>query len=355
MKKIISTVAAVFCATMVFAYNPPVGGQSLFLISNPDQFSGGNSACGGAIFAPGPDSIAFNPALPAMEDRTQMNADFSALISTVPQTSVFNPCFDTGILIPLKMFTVTGLLNGDFCNADEMNIGNTINFRTGLSKSVTERISVGLNLYTGFLCSPEFDWALGADVGFLYRIPRLGFLKDTRIGVSVLNLGKNYSSSMLPGLYDSALSDLYPCIATLKTGVASLLMDVRGFKIGASFDVTVPAFQNLILDAGLQFGIKDIVYIKVAENFDISEVVNGHTNFLPSVGLSVKFNFNATNNEYLKSHSWDKSEMIVSGAWQQKYETLQAISGGVRIKLGQKDTVPPVIKLWDDDDEVMGL
>lgn len=355
MKRIIGTAAQFLLAAMVFAYNPPVGGQSLFLVSNPDQLSGAGSVCGGAIFAPGPDSIALNPALPAMEDRIQLNADFSALVSTVAQTNVFNPTFDTGILIPLKMFTVSGILNGDFCNAQEMNIGNSLNFRTGISKSVTERISVGLNLYTGFLMSPDADWALGADLGFLYRMPSLGFIKDARLGVSVMNLGKNYTSESLPGINTTALSDLFPSIATIKAGVAGLLLDVRGFKLGASFDITTPTFQNLIFDAGLQMSIKDVVFLKVGENFDIAEVVNGHTNFLPSVGVSVKFNFSAANNEYLKSHSWDKSEMIVSGAWQQKYETLQAIGGGVRIKLGQKDTVPPVIKLWDDDDEVLGL
>ena len=82
---------------------------------------------------------------------------------------------------------------------------------------------------------------------------------------------------------------------------------------------------------------------------DIREVVNGHYNFMPAIGVTVKFMFNSKNNEYLKAHDWDQSEMITSAAWQQKYESLQVVSGGLKLKLGLKDTTPPVIKLWDEE------
>lgn len=82
MKKHFFTAAALFMAAYVFAYNPPVGGQTLFNLSSPTQLASASSCAGGGIFMPGADSIAFNPALPALEQRIQLDAAFSALIST---------------------------------------------------------------------------------------------------------------------------------------------------------------------------------------------------------------------------------------------------------------------------------
>lgn len=353
MKKLVSLAAALSVASMMFAYNPPVGGQLLFPVSSPNQLSGGNSSCGGAFFAPGPESIAANPALPSMEDRIQLDADFTALISTKTQDYAFNPAFELGILMPFKLFTVTTFLDGVFCNAQEMDIGNSFSLHAGLSKEITERISIGMNLNGGVMWKDQADWSVGCDLGVLYRRPSLGFMKDFRFGVAALNLGKYYSCPGLIGIDGTASTFMYPALGTVKTGIAATLFSVNGFRGAFSFDVTTPSFLNGIFDVALQFDIKDIVFISVAENLDIAEMCWGHYSVLPAVGVSVKFNFNASKSEYLKNHSWDKSEMLVSAAWQQRYDTVEVISGGVKVKLGQKDTTPPVIKLWEDDDEVI--
>ena len=345
MKKKVFFSACIFViANSVFAYNPPCGSSQFLKIASPTQLSSGNAASGSGIFNALPESIAVNPALTAFEQRIQLDADFSALISS---KEGFNAAFQSGILIPGKFANFTGLLDGIFLNSSEMNLGNSLNVLAGMSKEITQRVSVGINLRAGFLFSPDADWNLAADLGALYRLEKLGFFKDFRIAFSFLNLGKPYLASV-PGLASSSKSDYFPEIATFKTGVSSLLLDTESFKIGASVNFTFPTFQNAIFDFGFQFGIKDMIFISVAETLDVQELSYGYADCLPSVGVSFKFLFNSKNNNYLKAHEWDKSEFTASLAYQNKYETLNAFSGGLNIKLGQKDTKPPVIELWTE-------
>lgn len=331
--------------TNVFAYNPPVGANQIYKYSSPTAISQGNSASGQGIFNATPESIAFNPALTAFEQRIQLDADFSALISNNDNSAPFNSSFLTGIMIPLKFGVFTGIVNGTFINCSQMDLGNSFNLKAGLSKEVTKNISVGINISGGFFWESTSDWSLGADLGALYRRENLGFLKDFRIGLGILNLGKPYKSE-LKGIKESESSDFFPSIATLKLGTSFILVDFKDLKLGASVGATIPTFQNAIFDFGLQFGIKDLIFINVAENLDIAELSNGHNDFIPAVGVSVKFLFNSTKNEYLKKHDWDKSEFTASVAYKNQYENVNAISGGLNIKLGLQDENPPVIELW---------
>lgn len=346
MKKVKLFLMGLLLNVFAFAYNPPVGSQAMFNLSSPTQLTYASSAAGSGIFNVGPDSIVFNPALTAMEQRIQLDTDYSAIFST--KYSSFNSAFQTGILIPYKWLVLSGYLNGTFSSAPEMELGNSMNLKIGIAKEVSEKISVGMNLATGIFWEDKVDWALGVDLGVLYRREYLGFAKDFRVGVALLNLGKYYKTNLV-GINEDYASDYFPSIATLKLGVGTVLLETKNFNIGASFDITSPTFQNAIFDTGLQFGVKDTVFLSVAESIDIREAVNGHYSFMPAIGVTVKFMFNSKNNEYLKAHDWDQSEMITSAAWQQKYESLQVVSGGLKLKLGLKDTTPPVIKLWDEE------
>lgn len=363
MKKMLASCAALSVSAALFAYNPPAGGQSLFNLSSPLSLTSASSAAGGGIFMPGPESIAFNPALPSFEDRVQLDADFSVLGNTGDGDS--GGAFQTGILIPLKMFNVTGILNGVFIGGDpvikngkvlnELSLGKSLNFKSGISKEVTERISVGVTLDAGYIWDAyeagsgnSKDWSLGAGLGALYRREQLGFAKDFRVGAALLNIGKCYEVN-LPGMDLEDTADLFPGFITLKTGAAANLVSTKDFLLGASFDITVPSFQDVVFSAGVNFAVKDVFYINVAENIDVMEAKNGFEDFMPAVSFSVKFNLNAKNNSYLKAHSWENSEMLASAGWQQKYGDLQVVSAGLRINLGQKDVDPPVIQIWDEE------
>jgi len=174
-------------------------------------------------------------------------------------------------------------------------------------------------------------------------------MKDFRYGVSVLNLGKNYGQQSLPGIKDGAASSL-PTIATIKAGAAGTLVQNDIIKLGASVDLTIPAFMNVIADVGLQFAVKEMLFISVSEKLNVAELVNGVKNVMPAVGLSFRFTFDVKNNDYLNKNGWSQSEMSASVSWRQFNETVNAVSAGVDVNLGLKDETPPVIQLWLEDD-----
>ncbi len=350
MKKITMAVAVMFTAAFIFAdnFNPPVGGHNLYNISSPTQLTSASSSAGGGIFLAGPDSIAFNPALASREQRVQLDFGFTALVSTVEENGG-GAAMQTGILIPTKFFVFSGLVNGVFLDRSDIALADSVNVKTGLSKEISDQLSIGLNINGGVLWGAGSDWALGADIGILYDFGDLGFLKDFRLGVSELNLGKYYNNVAIPGVKGNDIPVNFPSLATTKVGVAALLFRTKQFRGGFSFDLTTPCFTNLIVDAGLQFSFNDMIFLNVAESIDILEASRGFGNFIPAVSLGIKFNFNAKNSEYLKKHSWDSSEMLATVAWQQRYQRIHAASGGARLYLGQKDTTPPAIQMWVDE------
>ena len=353
MKKLtVTALMTVLLVSVVHAYNPPAGGESLFELSSPAGLTGGFTAAGGALFSAGPDSLIVNPALAAGEQRTALNLGYTALISTNEANSLkFGSAVQAGLLVPLKLYVVSGYLNGTFVPFEEMNVRNSISLKGGISKEITDKLDVGLSLNTGFAWGNNPDWALGANLGGVYNMGNLAFMKDFRIGASILNLGKNFSASSAIGLKDGDVS-MYPALATIKAGVSATLVDTQILKLGGAADITVPFFQNVILDLGLKASVKDMLVISVAEKVNLVESLNGSYNFIPSIGLSYRFSFDVHNSEYLEKNGWSESEMTVMAAYKPMYSTVHGVSVGVDVDLGMKDETPPVIEIkFDDDDE----
>ena len=358
MKKL-SCAAAVLILVLsaVNAYNPPVYGDNLFELSSPHQLINGSSSVGGALFYASPDSLGANPALTAKEQRVDLNLAYTGLVSSDKANSKrYGNAFQAGILIPFKRFVFSGYGNGTMVPFNEMNLGDSFNFKFGLAKEITDRLIVGANVNSGIFWGAGTDWDLSANLGFVYTYGNLGFLKDFRYGVSVLNLGKNFGATTLPGLNPEKAVSSLPTIATVKAGVAGTLVQNDIIKLGFAFDLTTPAFMNLITDMGLQFAVKDMLFISVSEKLNIVELVNGAKNVMPSVGLTFRFTFDVKNNDYLQKNGWSQSEMSATVAWKQFNNTINAVSAGVDINLGLKDVTPPVIKLWlDDEDEASAV
>lgn len=335
----------------LYSYNAPVGGQTYFNMSSPTQFTSAGSCAGGGLFMPGVGSIFFNPALPGFEQRIQLDLGFSALISTDKDDRPFNAAFQTGIMIPTKFFVISGVIDGLFLNSDSICLDNSLNLRGGLSKEVNEHLIVGANINVGVLWGGKTDWSLGADLGGMYRWTDLGKLKDLRLGISLMNLGKYFNHNDALGIDDRYSADFFPTPLTVKVGIASTCIDVKNFKAGFSFDLSTPLFQDLLIDVGIQMAIKDMFYIGLAENIDIQELRNERYNCLPSISFGVKFKFTAKGSKYLREHEWDNNEMLTSLSWQQKYQEIQAVSAGAIIYVGQLDTKAPEIQLWNGEDD----
>ncbi|MCR4899846.1 MAG: hypothetical protein K5907_03415 [Treponema sp.] len=348
------------CAVAVFvlmlsaasAYNPPVYGDDIFELSSPRQLSNGSSVVGGGLFYASPESMLANPALPAKEQRIDLNLAYTALVSSNKENSKrYGNAFQGGILIPTKSFVFSGYLNGTMVPFKEMHLGNSLNFKAGLAKEITEKLTVGLNLNSGIFWGADTDWGISGNLGFVYNYGELAFMKDFRYGVSVLNLGKNYSKTTLAGIKAGKAGSSLPTIATVKAGAAATLVQNDVIKLGASMDLTTPCFMNLITDLGLQFAVKDMLFISVTEKLNFAELAAGVKNVMPSVGLTFRFTFDVKNNDYLQKNGWNQSEMSATVAWKQFEKTVNAVSAGVDVNLGLKDETPPVIKLWLDEDE----
>ena len=351
MKKVITTILVgltIFSA--LSAYNPPLGGESLYDYSSPEALAGRKSVTGGALFAAGADSLVINPSLAAREQRVNLNLGYTFLHSMDEANKhKVGSAFQLGLLIPSKMFVFSGYINGTFLPFKELNLGNSFSFHTGLAKEITDKLDIGLSINTGIAWNETVSWALGANLGFNYLQGDLGFIKDFRYGASILNLGKNFNLPENIGPA-SGPSTHFPNIATIKMGASGTLFNNNFMKIGAALDLTTAMFQNLVVDFNAQFLFNNMIYVSIGEKINISEACYNRWSAIPSVGIGVNFKFNVNNIDYLDSKGWNESEMTVNAAYKNLYSSVNAYSIGADVDMGMQDTVAPVITIIEEDE-----
>jgi hypothetical protein len=344
LKKNVAAFVFMLAAFSVFAYNPPAGGENLFGISSPSQLTSASSAAGGGLFSVTPSSIVFNPALIATEQRIMLDVGYTALFGA----GGYGNAFQLGMVVPTKWCIADAVVQGIMSPSEDLPLGNSLNLKTAVSKEITDKLSVGLGVGSGFFWDHGSDWALTADLGMMYSLGNFYFLKNTRLGVSLLNLGKPYTDTDLTGIYDNSSSE-FPEFCTLRAGGAATLFTASEITGGASFDVAVPGLQNVVFDTGFQMSYRDMIKLSTAWEFNTREFLSGNSNLMPSIGLSFKFMLNSKKDSYLSKKGWQQSEMSVSTAWQQLYGGVNASSAGATLKLGTRDNEAPEIKLWDTD------
>lgn len=352
-KKLIAIAAVVFAAAALFAYNPPVGGESIYRISEPNLMTDAGSASGGALNTIVPGSITFNPALTALSQRSVLDVSYTALIDTRNDNTTdtkYGQAFELGLTVPSKWCVSTFVLQGAFDSLPGMDLGNEITIHGGIAKDITDQLTIGMNMYTGFYFGNGSDFTIGADLGMLYNFKKIAFMTNPRLGVSLLNLGKPIGGNYEVYGLDGTMSGIsYPGILTPRVSFGTTLFTVKKFSGGMSADIAAPFFQNAVIDASLGFAYADIVHLSIGWEGNIRELVNGAKANLPSVGVSVKFAINSSGISK-SNEDWAKSEVVTSAAWQQLYGGIQAISAGGLINLGMKDTSAPEIILWNGEE-----
>lgn len=353
MKRIFFGVFTFFFAiSIVNAYNPPVNSDGLFELSSAKLLSNASSVSGGGVFNANVSSVTVNPALVSNEQRVSLNLGYTLLVSSNSENSKsLGSALQLGMIIPTKYTVFDFYLNGTFVPFKEMNLANSFNVKLGMAKEITEKLSVGFGLNTGSFWGAGNDWSLSCNLGTLFSFGKVGFIKDMRMGVSILNLGKNFNSTTCIGMNSDESVTAFPNICTIKAGVSGLFVNSPNVKLGFSFDLQTPLLQNVLADLGLECSIKDIVYISIAEKINLSELELGHKDLIPSIGLGFKFSFGFNKNDFFEKNGWKESEISSTFAYKQMYETINCISTEVDMKLGMKDNAPPVIQLWLDEDE----
>ena len=352
MKKSL-VMAALFCTALnLYAYNPPFGGENLFKLSNPDLLSGSASASGGPLFNVVPGSISFNPALTSKVERTMFNVSGTALIDVSDSDgySGFDGGFQAGVVIPSKWLVFTAASEGMFSKNPALDLGNNVSLRLGLSKEIIPSFSVGLNVYGGYYFGNGSDFTVGADLGFLYSFEKLSFMKDARLGIAVLNMGKPLSSYEVLGI-DGSDGAGFPGIFTPRVSFAATLFSLgsfdKRFTCAFSSDVYFPTFQNVAWDVALGFACGDLVNINVGWDGNMREIMNDSGLSWPSIGLNMHFVIKTDSKD--KNDEWKKNEIIPSVAYQNVYAKIHAISAGASFYMGSVDDDSPEITLWGED------
>ena len=339
VKRIIFILCALFGAYVLFAYNPPVGGESANTFFSPDLLGGQVSVTGGPFGDGNPADLASNPALSAYEQRIIFDLSYAAVIgfkkSAEDDYGLKGHLANIDFLYPARwgvIATDVHFFNSSFAS---MPWGTAGSMRLSYAKDLTDQLAVGIGLYGVF----GTGWGTGADIGVLYRLGDLGFAKDSKIGFSITGMGKPYNAGKggVKGA-DKATSG-FPGMFTPRTGFATTFISVKNFKLGMDFDLSFPTFQNLVFDTGLHMKFADMVTFKTGWNFNLVETLYHSQSYIPSFALACSIKLNS------KDNVWEQSDITPQLAVKPFHNDIWAIGAGVNVKVGKTDTAAPVIKI----------
>ncbi|GMO22608.1 MAG: hypothetical protein Ta2B_01670 [Termitinemataceae bacterium] len=342
-KTFFAVVVLMFSAFVASAADRMPNGENIFLLGYPEYGSTAYSVSGGAIYDAAPFSISLNPALTAALQRPALDLGYNIFVDTNDDDLDLDPshAIHLGGLYPTNIGVWTLAFQTVLGKQSENNysvlsgLGDMFYGRIAWSRDVTDFLYVGASVYAGTIDVSDLDgdedYAIAGDVGFVFRVQELAFLKDFRFSGVLANIGKTFDPS------DGALN-YYPQFLTVRAGIAAVLVDVEDkFKLGLSADATLPAFINLTFSAGLQAEILNMLTISggwdmnVWELAEIEKPVHG-----PFVSIAYKHKFNTGSTT---------SDFKFAGGWQQLDNSIQSISVGLAAKIGREDDEAPEIEM----------
>jgi hypothetical protein len=333
VKKIYFIIGFTVIVSGLYSKDVPPYGENIFLLGFPGLISNAASTVGGGLYDAGPYSININPALTAPLQR--VSADLGATIMADDSKGGF--AFLAGALFPSRWGVWTGGLQGAFLEMPLSPPGNTFSARFGWARDVTDDLYVGAAVFAGAASKYGDSFAAGLDMGFVYRMGNIGFLKDSRASAAFTNIGKTFDNDFgnFPGAF------------TIKGGFAAVLFENDKFAAGFSADAAIPTFQNTLLSFGLELGIVKIITVSFGWDMNIKELADGYDPHTPFLGISVKWTANTGGSDILKKQGWEKTDLNVSAIYQQLGENVNLFSAGLSAEFGSIDKNPPVVELGD--------
>lgn len=321
----------------VFAYDPPRGGETVPFYASPTLIASGSQVA--STESPAADSL--NPAASAAQQRTVLDAGYTAIVGTGDQSG-WGSGIGLGITLP-QPYGVWSASTAFLTIPDSLSsypLGTSFSLRGSFAKDLYPDLFVGAGLGAVF----GGDWGLALDIGMIRVQGDVGFLRDLSWGAAFTGLGKWYAPAGTGAAGGAASA--FPSPFTLTVGAKADLLQTEDFRFGNSLDLSFPSFQNLIANIGFEAAFRDLLLLRGGWNLNLHELLNGPAAIVPSVGLTLRFVLESGSaDSYIARQGWNNSEIRPTLAVRPLYDGVMAVSTGVNAQLGVIDRDPPIVKL----------
>ena len=324
-------------ASLLFAYNPPAGGDESASLLSAETLGGSESVAGGPFGSALPGELAVNPALSAGEQRIILDASYAALIGSGSDSGLGH-VVNLGGVYPTRFAVFGGSVNFLTAPFDSLALGTAGTIRGSVAKDLTDKLYVG----TGLAASVGTGWGVSGDLGILYKIGNLGFMRNARFGASLTGIGRTFTPNT-DGVKGGSATG-YPSMFTPRAGLAATLFTAKDVKLGATADLSAPSFQNLALTTGVEALFKDFLTVRAGWNLNLLESVESSQTYVPSIGIGANLKLDSKKSDsFLARNGWGQSDITPTFAVKPFYKDIYAVGAGVNMHLGVTDNVPPAI------------
>ncbi|TXT42809.1 MAG: OmpA family protein, partial [Spirochaetes bacterium] len=347
MKKSIVFVAlllGIFCLVPSSAYDPPKGAFFLRSIYSPWGLDHTPTVTGPSA----PWAALLNPSANAAEQMVQIEGAYTGITDFGAASQGWGSAVSVAFSLPVPYGVWGGAAT--FLHAPgtmtSMPLGTFGSVRVNFAKEVFSDLYLGSAMDITLGGNGSFGWGVGLDLGATYLAGDLGFLKDTRFGISLLDIGKGYATSPLTGMFGSSASS-YPSAFTLGLGMRGYLVRTFNWDLDLGLDLWSPSFQDLDADISIGLGFRDFATLRLGWSIGLRDVIQGTgRSYLPSLGLSGVIPLEKGQSLGKESHK-DASlgSLGIGVAAAPLYDSLYAIGAGFNLSFGLKDKTPPEIDI----------
>jgi flagellar hook assembly protein FlgD/outer membrane protein OmpA-like peptidoglycan-associated protein len=327
----------------VSGYDPAKGAFQLPSLYSPWGMAGSPTVTGPAA----PWAAAFNPSVLAGSQVYQLEGSYTGITDFGAASQGYGSAGALSFSIPVPYAVYNGSLRflSTPAGMTSMPLGTLVSAKAGISKDLLPTLHLGsaLDLTLGGN-QGDFGWGLGLDLGATWFAGNLGFLKDTRFGVSLLQIGKGYStdpSTPLTGIFGGQASS-YPSAFTFGAGMRAFLVQQYYWNLDAAIDLWSPSFQDLSADLSLGLSFRDHVSLRAGWTVGLRDTIAGSgRSFLPSIGIQGNIPLKKGMKVGAKEFRDASLGMAVAAA--PLYDSLFGVGGGFNLSFGLKDRTAPKI------------
>ncbi len=342
MKKTLTAafILAIACNVFIFGYDPPQGAFFLRSLYSPWGLASTPTVTGPAS----PWATQLNPSATGGSQLTQIEAGYTGVtdFGTAAQGWGSGAALSFSIPVPYGVWGGSASFFSVPAAMTDMDLGTFGSLRVNFSKDLLSTLYIGSAIDITLGGNANFGWGIGLDLGATWFAGNLGFLKDTRFGLSILDIGKGYSTVPLTGIFGGAASS-YPSAFTLGLGMRSYLLQSYNWNLDVALDLWSPSFQDLGADVSVGFGFREYVSLRLGWSIGMRDTIAGSgRSFLPSLGISGTIPLGKGFTLGKQSHK--DASVSTSVAIAPLYDSLYAMGAGFNLSFGIKDKTAPVIE-----------